>query len=226
MSEPSGGSGHEVPVVNNRRVSMEYEVKVGPSGVGGVELYVTRDDGLSWKLTPGEHAAVGELTAGVVKRIVSVDLPEDGSYGFYLVVRSGAGMSQPAPRGGVDAPQMRIKLDTKPPTALLYKPEQDPGQKDALMLKWKASDENLTATPITIQWAERPSGPWNSIGPEQMPNTGSYSWTVPEKGIPFQVYLRLTVRDTAGNMNVAETDQPQLIDLVRPVLNQVRFVPH
>src|SRR5216684_6387756 len=51
------GSSHlprgEMPklqIVNNRQVTLEYEVnKFGPSGVGSVELYVTRDDGLKWE---------------------------------------------------------------------------------------------------------------------------------------------------------------------------------
>lgn len=223
---PASSVSRDVPVSNNRRVSMEYEVvKVGPSGVGGVDLYITTDDGLTWKPIQGEHqsAAGGETTPGVMRRTISVELPQDGSYGFYLVVKSGAGLSQPAPRGG-DTPHMRVKLDTRLPFAELYKPEQNLNQKEALLLKWKATDDNLTATPITIQWAPNSTGPWTTIGTEQMANTGSYSWVIPH-GIPPSVYLKLRVRDTAGNENIAETPQPVLIDLIRPVIGTIKYVP-
>jgi len=215
-----------VVMVNHRRVKMACEVgKCGPSGISSVELYMTRDDGLTWKRMECEFTSDtqnGEVDPGVLRRQVSVNLPEDGSYGFYLIAKSGAGLSEPAPRSG-DTQHVRVKIDTQLPLADLYKPEEDPVHKDALLLRWKASDENLTATPISLQWAERSSGPWNSIGPEQMPNTGSYSWITPTN-IPPQVYLRLTVRDTAGNVNVAETPEPVLIDLFHPKVSGIKIV--
>ena len=45
--------------------------------------------------------------------------------------------------------------------------------------------------------------------------TGDYTWKVPP-GAPVQVYLRLRVRDKAGNESVAVTTDPQFIDLVEP----------
>src|SRR5262249_37063038 len=149
-------------------------------------------------------------------------LTEDGMYGFYLVAKSGAGLSLSEPTSS-SAPQMRVKLDTKPPEAELMKPEEDKKQRDSLLMTWKASDENLATNPITLQWAEHPTGPWEFIGAEKMPNTGSYSWQVPGN-IPPKVYLRLTVRDMAGNVAVAETRDPQLVDLSKPRPKIMRIV--
>ena len=83
--------------------------------------------------------------------------------------------------------------------------------------------------------AATPAGPWDYIGEPQLPNTGaqlpnttgSYEWRVP-KNVPVRVYLRLTVRDAAGNVSVAQTNAPQLVDFARPeakILGLVRKQP-
>jgi len=84
-----------------------------------------------------------------------------------------------------------------------------------LVLSWKATDNRLAPSPISLQWAERKDGEWHNIGEAQMPNTGSYNWHVPAN-IPAKVLLRLTVRDVAGNVAVAETGEPILVDLSVP----------
>ena len=216
-------------VINTRRVTMEYEVmKVGSSGIGSVDVYMTRDDGMVWKLVKGEHQALsGDTAPGVMRRTVTLDLNEDGIYGFSLVAKSGAGMSQKEPHSG-DTPQMRVKLDTVLPEAILFRPKEDSSHKDCLLLSWKATDQNLTTNPVTIQWAEKPSGPWEYIGGPQLANqaasnvqlpegaTGAISWEVPSNA-PAKVYLRLTVRDLAGNTAVAETSEPVQVDFSKPV---------
>src|SRR5205823_11509205 len=113
-----------VQVINTRRVTMEYEVaKLGPSGVGSVDLYVTRDNGLTWNQVQGEHGGPAPAPAArpgeVVRRTLSVDLSADGVYGFFLVVKSGAGLGKQPPKSG-DAPQMRVEVDTTLPEAYLF----------------------------------------------------------------------------------------------------------
>jgi hypothetical protein len=49
----------------------------------------------------------------------------------------------------------------------------------------------------------------------RLPNTGSYSWRVPT-GMPPRVYLKVTARDAAGNTTEQVTQQPLLIDLMKP----------
>ncbi len=218
----------DLQIVNTRRVTMEYEVtKYGPSGVGRVEVYMTRDDGVSWKKIPAEPqplAAGQEGSQGVIRRTLAVDLAEDGIYGFHMVAVSGAGESNPPPRPN-QMPEMRLKLDTRPPDVVLYKPVADTTNKDSLLIQWQATDDNLAGNPITIQWAEKPGGPWEHIGPAEMPNTGSYSWVVPHN-IPFKVYLRVTARDAAGNVSVVETPQAYDIDLVKPEVHIKGLINH
>ena len=90
----------------------------------------------------------------------------------------------------------------------------DSQRRDCLVLSWIAKDRNLGATPITLEWSERPTGPWQPIA-ANLPNTGRHPWHLPPS-LPSHVYLKMTVRDTAGNMAVAVTREPQLVDLSEP----------
>jgi hypothetical protein len=203
-------------VVNNPQVTLEYALnRVGPSGVNKVELWLTRDDGQTWRRYAVDAEEVLDkqpLHNGKYQRLLDLP-PVDGVYGISLVVRSRAGLGKRPPQAG-DVPQMRIEVDTKAPVAQLFKPTPDPNRRDALVISWTASDRNLVANPITLQWAEQPNGPWQNIG-ANLANTGHHVWQLPAQ-FPDRVYLRLLVRDSAGNEAVAVTREPQLVDLSEP----------
>jgi hypothetical protein len=207
-------------IVNKSQVRLEYAVaKLGPSGVGTVEVYVTTDEGQSWERCPAEIApglaATDPRAAGTVTGGVLVPLPRDEVvYGFYMVVKSRAGLGKPPPKSG-DLPQIRIERDTVAPAAHWLRPMPDPARRDTLILAWEASDRNLAQNPVTLEWADDPGGPWHAIGKPDMPNTGRFAWQVPADIKP-SVYLRLSVRDTAGNIGVHQTEQPELVDLSVP----------
>jgi hypothetical protein len=213
---------------HDRQVTLEYEVtKFGPSGVGSVEVYVTRDDGQSWQLsgTPQSVSLAGPADAKAqpaasLRRSVTVTLTEEGVvYGFYLVVKSGAGLGKPAPRNGTP-PQIRIELDTTLPYVELYELVPDPASRDSLIVSWKATDRNLESK-VRLEWAaEQRDGHWEPVGGGELENTGRTSWQLPP-GMPAQVYLRLTARDKAGNVSVALTQKPILIDLNQPEVANV-----
>jgi hypothetical protein len=213
--------------VNHPHVTLQYEVaKLGTSGIGSVELYVTRDDGRTWAPSGGEKnlnlPPLTETKLGVpMRRNLSIDLPEDGVYGFYLVAKSGVGLGKRPPRPG-DAPEMRVELDTKAPRVEFFEPEVDPSQRDALILSWNVlpGEPNLTDRPVTLEWADRKTGPWKVIGEPEMLNTGRFTWHVPQD-VPARVHLRITVRDKAGNVGVATSDVPVAVDLNEP---EVKFI--
>jgi hypothetical protein len=200
-------------IINTKQVTINYEVtKKGPSGIGKVDLWVTRDDGHSWE----KLAENPDLNPPM-----RVELPGEGVYGFRLVLHSKAsllsqgkvGRSNPTPVAG-DLPEIRVEVDTTPPTAQLFLPELDTKQGDSLILTWSASDRNLAPKPITLLWAEQPTGPWQEIV-KDWPNDGRYNWKLPPN-IPFLVYLRLVTVDAAGNVSTAETPKPICIDLKEP----------
>jgi hypothetical protein len=229
-----------VKMVRKRQISIDYELtKFGPSGVKSVELYVTRDDGRTWQRSDGEEdisaAPVADAhgLAASLKRSLTVDLPADGLYGFYLVSKSGAGRGKPPPKDGIDVPQLRVEVDTTFPQAELCEPMPHPTRRDCLVLCWIASDNKLGPTPVTLEWAERPDGEWHPIGGGPLPNagefvgqvkqiTGSYVWQVPAT-IPAHVYLKMHVRDEAGNESVAQTGKPVLVDLSEPEVKPLQI---
>lgn len=207
--------------VNSPEVVLEYELsKVGPSGVGSVDIYLTQDDGQNWDHVATDLEVVGKTTGGRHQGIV--ELPGDGIYGFTLVVKSQAQLKQDmasaerrpkGPRGG-DVPEIRVEVDTVPPTAEMFPPKRDTAKSNALMLVWTASDKNLGGNPVTLEWAERREGPWFPIA-ANIPNAGKHSWQLPDR-LPVQIYMRLRVKDLAGNEGVAVTPDPQLVDLSEP----------
>jgi hypothetical protein len=213
--------------VNNRQVTLEYDVtKFGPSGVSNVDVYVTRDDGRSWQPWGAvQNVSLPSPTdlkgpAAALRRSLTVDLPAEGVYGFYLVVKSGVGLGKPPPQGGT-LPQVRIELDMTPPKADLYQLQPEPSRRDALVVSWEVSDRNLTAHPVTLEWAERRDGRWEQIATDLPALPSRFTWQLPPGGIPPRVFLRLTVRDNAGNVSVAETPEPVLVDLNEPEITSV-----
>ncbi len=159
-------------IVNKREVKVEFDVgKFGPSGLGGVDVYVTTDDGATWQPMPLDpHGVTLPATdvraGGSVRASVAVPLTNEGvTYGYYLVVKSKAGLGRPAPRPG-DLPQLRVELDATPPKATLVKVEANPSRPDTLTLVWLAEDKHLTGTPVTLEWSAQagPNAQWNPIG--------------------------------------------------------------
>src|SRR5262249_41483761 len=121
-------------LINSTQISLDYEVpRVGPSGIKGVKLYMTRDDGRSWEELP-EHKDM--------RAAISANLPGEGVFGSRLVVESGAGLSRGAPLPG-DSPELRIEVDLPPPYLELYAPAPDPNNRETLILRWNATDKNL-----------------------------------------------------------------------------------
>jgi hypothetical protein len=213
---PAAAPSRELPplqIVNSTELTMDYQLdKVGPSGVGKVELWLTEDDGKSWQRWAEDPEAAASLRGGKYQR--RVELPHEGVFGFRLVVLSRAGLGEPPPKPG-DPPQMRVEVDTTSPRAQLYC-QPDPQQDKALLLRWECEDKNLAPNPVALEWAERREGPWHAIAPALPAAARTYSWKV-TPDVPVWVFLRLRVRDTAGNEGVAVTAEPQLADLARPV---------
>ncbi len=223
----SRGGMPALQIVNKRQIKLEFDVdKFGPSGLGGVDVYVTTDDGATWQVQPLDAGATVlppvDARAGAVRGSVTVPLVKEGvSYGYWVVVKSRAGLGKPGPHAN-DPPQIRVELDVTPPEATLLRPQADPARRDTLVLMWEAVDKNLTSKPITLEWCDHP-GPdaqWHFIGPEELPNTNRFDWQ-PPADIPPNVYLRLTVRDTAGNKAIAQTPKPVLIDLIVPEVSNL-----
>jgi hypothetical protein len=210
--EPSGmqtvpyrGHGRQ-RMVNTLRFQLGYKIDdVGPSGVGGVELFITQDNGRQW-FRYGEDV---DRTSPM-----EVTVPRDGEYGFAVRVKSGAGLSQEPPQPG-EPPGIVIAVDQTPPRLEMLPVQQGRGAElNQIHIQWKVSEARPSDKPISLYYAATPQGPWEPISGWR-PDTGSFTWTA-GPGVPSQFYIRVVARDAAGNVATAETPQAIVVDLSRP----------
>lgn len=200
--DPLGG---RFRIVNSKQFQIGYRLQdVGPSGVSSVEVFITSDDGASWSRFGEDPDNVSPVT---------IDVPREGRYGFALAVRSGVGLGEPPQPG--DKPSIVVVVDQTPPTLEMLPLEQGRGRNmNKILIQWRLHDDNPADRPVAISYSANPQGPWVPITGWHE-NTGSYVWSV-GAGTPPRFYLRLEARDAAGNVQLAETPQPVLIDLSRP----------
>jgi len=201
---PSSGAGLGDRMVNSLAFDIEYDLQsVGPWGVAKVELWGTHDDGQTWQ----------SYTVDSDNRSpVRVSVPNEGVYGFRILVDGANGSGATPPRSG-DKPELIVAVDLQAPRAELLSTELGQGNlADHLQLRWAVEDRNLESRPIGLLYSTNPHGPWSTIA-TGLENTGSYTWRM-QRHMPNQFYVRLEARDMAGNLTTDQTSTP--ISLSRP----------
>jgi hypothetical protein len=205
-----------VPVrqlVNSTHVTLDYQIEQqGPTGVSKVEVWMTRDEGQSWRrlCDDPDHRSP-----------VDFDLPGDGQYGITLVATNGSGFGAKPPAKG-EAPDYWIEVDTTKPVAQLLGVKPSAGDSGAvLLITWVASDKNLGDSPVDLYYATRTTGPWLPIA-KGLKNDGNHLWNLPPDIGP-EFFVRMEVTDRAGNMERCESPQPVAVDLSRPKARVVRI---
>jgi hypothetical protein len=185
-------------LVGSRTFALEYDLDdAGRGGVSKVELWGSRDGGKSWNRYAQDDDNRSPL-------IVTVD--EEGLYGFRIVVQNAGAAVAETPRPG-DAPELWVSVDLKRPVVELTAIERGQGNvADHLMLRWRATDNNLEPRPIALFYSSHAAGPWSAIA-TNLENTGEYAWRV-ERYVPARFYLRIEARDTPGNMAAFQTREP------------------
>ena len=198
--------GERPHMVNSRLFELEYDIdSVGPSGIGRVELWGTRDGGTTWRSFTLDNDRRSPL-------LVNVD--DEGVYGFRVVVSNGAGFGGKPPQTG-DLPDLWVGVDLTRPLARIISAQQGvEGEAGHLIVSWQADDNRLAARPVSLSFSESRTGPWLPIA-SGLENTGRYAWPIDQR-TPPRFYLRLEVRDEAGNLGVHEMDEPITIDQSRP----------
>jgi hypothetical protein len=196
--------GERPRMVNSRAFELDYEIdSVGPSGIGKVELWGTRDGGRTWSIFGVDSDNRSPIGATV---------DSEGVYGFRVVVQSGNGLGGRAPQPG-DAPDIWLGVDLTRPTARITSAEVTADGSE-LVVGWEASDDVLDVRPVTLSYAASPQGPWTPLA-SGLENTGNYRWRLDSR-VPDRVYVRLEVRDEAGNVGAFETAEPVSLDRHRP----------
>jgi hypothetical protein len=189
-----------------RRFQLDYEIDPpGPAGASKVELWVTRDGGQAWSV-------YGEDVDRKSPFLVEVD--GDGAFGFRMLVYDARGFSGRPPRPG-DPADVWVLVDTDPPEVRLTSARYGQGERlGYLDITWEAVDRQLGERPVTLQFAAGTAGPWTTIA-SGIPNTGRYEWRVDAR-LPTELYLRLEVRDDAGNVAADQLAQPISSDGLAP----------
>jgi hypothetical protein len=197
-----------IRLVNSTHIGLNYEIKdKGPSGVSAVELWYTQDtSGRNWQKYREE--------TGDVRPPFTVDVNGEGLYGFTLVVRSGVGLGDRPPQVG-DQPQMWVEVDLTKPVVRLGNVDVGRGtEAGRLTINWSATDKNLGRQPITLSYAEQSGGPWTPIA-SNIENSGRYIWQMPA-AVPYRFFIRVEAADRAGNVGLADTPAPVIVDLAQP----------
>ena len=201
--------------INTTHASLKYQIEqVGPSGIGKVEVWMTRDEGQTWQ----------RLCEDPNRRSpVEVDLPGEGSYGVSVLATNGNGVGGEPPGRG-DVPDFRLEVDmTKPVGQILAVKPGTAEEIGTFQITWTANDKNLKADPIDLYYAARPEGPWTVIA-KGLKNDGSYRWPCPRDG-STEAYVRMDVTDLAGNTATCQAAQPVVFDRSRPKAHIVGVIP-
>jgi hypothetical protein len=203
--QPLEYRGKPLQLVRSRRFSWDYAYEADPTDAGGVrvELWSTRDGGITWQRT-----AVDDDTTSPI----AVTLPAAGLYGFRLEVVS----SQPNAAGGPtpgDAPESWVGVDDEPPELeLIEVARAKPGEPVGVVIRWTARDQMLVPRSTRLSFSPNASGPWATIA-ESLENQGEHRWQ-PPRGVPAKVFIRAEAADAAGN--VGETATPQAVAVAVP----------
>lgn len=184
-------------IISTKRFQLNYDINaIDPSGVGQVDLWMTRDRGQTWKLWGQDPDNVSPFP---------VEVSEEGIYGFRIVVRSRDGLAGRGPTRG-EAADMWVQVDVTAPmvriTSVPYGRGTEVGQ---LVINYAVSDANLTLRPNTVAWSTNPDGPWTTIE-EDLRNAGRLLWK-PARNVPSRIFLRLESIDRAGNVGAHNLEQ-------------------
>jgi hypothetical protein len=193
-------------LTNSRRFSLEYDLEsIGPEGVAAVELWGTNDGGQKWTKWGTDPDRVSPF---------DVEVSREAVYGFKIVVVGKNGLATTTPQSG-DTADIWVSVDLTRPTAKLTGAVYGQGAAAGkLDIRWQAEDANLGSRPITLAICDRPDGRYTTIA-SGLPNTGEYFWEYDPRS-PRQIYLRLEVRDEAGNVTIDQLREPIKVEGLEP----------
>ncbi len=217
--------GRPLRVSKSRRFAWDYAVDSETSanglssvGLGGVELWGTRDGGVTWQLIARDEDCTSPI---------DVSLEHAGLHGFRLELAAAGEQVQP-PRSG-DLPQCWGAIDETPPTvsirSVVTSQEASSTGEETIAISYAADDPQQEPSGGRLQFSPNPTGPWATVA-NNLESTGRYLWT-PDRSVPARVYLRIEAVDVAGNVGAAITSEPVAVGGGRPTgqLGSLRPLP-
>ena len=206
--EPLEVGAEKIPVLPKRELTFKG-INDGPE-VKMRYLWFQTFDGKEWGAWRKHSQSFNRETP-----ITWSPVPE-GHLRTYIQVENTSGLKMDDPTvAGTPTENVKVfVIDRTAPTAAITFPAN--GQKlrgtDRYTLRWEATDPYLRAAPIALRWS-RDGQTWETIA-ENLANTGSYEWTVPQSMTTGGV-LRIEATDKAGNVGSATTTGI-IVDSVKP----------
>ncbi len=182
--------------VNTKLFEIDYTNPPQPMTVGRVELWGTRDGGVTWQSFGYDSDSRSPMLARV---------SDEGTYGFKVAFHPMYGPPAQAPSQG-EMPSTVVRVDLTRPDATLLGVDRTPSAPNQLSIRWQAADTQLADTPISLYYADAATGNWLPIA-QGLQNSGEYRWKLPG-GLPPEVQIRIEAHDRAGNVTRAETRDP------------------
>ena len=228
VAEATAGGGDSTPLYKGRplllsrskRFAWDYAVEATDAarGVGGVELWSTRDGGITW-----QRIAIDEDRASPI----NVALEHGGLHGFRLELAAVGDQVQP-PRSG-DIPQCWVAIDETPPVvsirSVITSSEPTAAGEETIAVSYGCDDPLIVPRGARLQYSPNADGPWATVA-EGLEATGRYLWT-PDRSVPARAFLRIEAVDAAGNVGFAVTEEPVMVGGGRPTgqLGSLRPLP-
>jgi hypothetical protein len=170
-----------------------------------VELWGTSDGGRTWSRWGTDPDRKSPL---------DVEVSGEAIYGFRVVLVGKNGLAGNAPQNG-DSADIWVGIDVTRPRARLTSAAYGKGDTAGkLDIRWQADDANLSQRPITLAIGDRPDGPFTPIA-AGLANSGQYLWEFDPRS-PRQIFLRLEVRDDAGNIAIDQLTEPIQVEGLQP----------
>lgn len=188
-------------IISTKRFRLSYDIDaIDPSGVGKVDLWMTVDQGRSWKLWGSDPDNTSPFP---------VEVQQEGLYGFRVVIHSREGLAGSGPSSGDDA-DMWVRVDTQSPLAQITSVPYGRGNEAGrLVINYRVADPFLTLRPVRLSYSRSPQGPWTIIE-DDLRNEGRYVWKV-SRVVPDRIFLKIDALDSAGNVGTHLL--PQAIDV-------------
>jgi hypothetical protein len=233
--DPLGGiappqSSPRIEYVKTKDFTVHYTVqRMGRSGIKSARLYVRSDrDAGGWKLA--REFAVNLMPTDRDHTLpLEHSVKEDGGYGFFVALESGAGVKADPPKE-LDQPMLYVVVDTeKPFVKITYVRVSKGGARGPLVeIGWETQDRTLMAFPITLEYADAlDAKEWKKIADrlppgksqgDSMGNTryvGQYTWEIPDERV-WKFYVRIRAVDRAENTTESVYPNVVLVDLEVP----------
>jgi len=205
---PSEYRGKPLQLVRSRRFAWAYDypqqqVDAGPMRV---ELWSTRDGGVTWQRTAVDDDGTSPI---------QVALPAAGLYGFRLDVLPDLPDIAGGPQPG-EAPDCWLGVDDEPPTVeLIEVVRARPGEPVGMTIRYAANDQMLVPESVRIAYSPHAEGPWTTLA-EGLATQGDHRWQ-PTRAVPSRVHIRVEATDAAGNVGFATSSGPVLVVTPRVV---------